>query len=114
MPATIRLLDDNTPDFEIVLNNETPDERSLRDRFEALRLDLSQRKDKPEFAALLQRLQTVARLGLAGVNGAAPQPQPALVSFGAIRADFDRLKSRVGRFKVSLPGGDRPPNPRDI
>jgi hypothetical protein len=115
MSATIKMSDDDSPDFEIVLSGDaTADEKSLRDRFELLRAELSQRKNKPEYMALLQRLQSAARLGLAGVNGASPQPQPALVSFGAIHADYDRLKARVGRFKVSLPGGDRPPSPRDI
>jgi hypothetical protein len=93
--------------FEIVLDAAaTPEQRALKDRFDAVRLTLISKRDQPEYKTLLERLQIAARLGFDGVSGNPPQRDVALISLGAIKADYDRLGNLVGRFQVRLPGED--------
>ncbi|MEA2874227.1 MAG: hypothetical protein QOH67_4203 [Hyphomicrobiales bacterium] len=105
MAATINVPDPTKPEqFEIVLeSNGTAEEQKLKERFDGLRTELTANAAATEYARLLQRLQNAARLAFTGVNGGAANPNLALESLGAIRADYERLKARPGRFKVDLP-----------
>jgi len=93
--------------FEIVLDSAaTPQQKSLKERFDETRMRLIERRDRPDYKALLERLQIAARLGFDGANGKPEQPDIALMSLGAIKADYDRLENRVGKFRVRTPGED--------
>jgi len=98
---------DNMDVFEIVLDAAAkPEQTALKDRFDAVRLPLISKRDQAEYKTLLERLQIAARLGFDGVSGNPPQPDVALVSLGAIKADYERLGNLVGKFQVRLPGED--------
>jgi hypothetical protein len=93
--------------FEIVLDAAAkPEQTALKAQFDAVRLPLISKRDQAEYKTLLERLQIAARLGFDGVNGNPPQPDVALVSLGAIKADYERLRNLVGKFQVRLPGED--------
>lgn len=115
MTAKITIADPNAPNnFEIELETgATDEEQKLKQLFDETRKDI-QDADKPGTAELLQRLLSAARIALVGLDGKAPNVRAGLMSLGAIKADLARLKLPVGRFRVSLPGGDPPRSPRDI